>query len=77
MDNQKTELANKEEGEQRNEKWLTLEVTLEWNVNVVYRRIADSGNVEIVTIQETLGMPEELGRGKLTDKWEKQLLRKG
>lgn len=54
--------------QQRNEKWLTQEVKFESTKHGFTDAIADHGNVDTATPQETLHLqPEELSRVELTD----------
>lgn len=70
MDNQKTELVNKKEGVAKN--WIVINARSQTGIKCKcsYWR-TDHGNVETVTIWETLAMPEETGSGKLIDPNEK------
>lgn len=67
MDNQKTELAYKVEGAVKKWKVMNSRSKIRIKCKCKYRRLADHGNVEPVTIREPLDMLEELGRGKLID----------
>lgn len=68
MDNQKRELANKDESTAIKWKVITLEIKYESRIKGIIEKIADCGNVDIVTVQGTVAVQsEELGKGVVTD----------
>lgn len=71
MDNQKTELAYKVEGAVKKWKVMNSKSEIRIKCKCKYRRTADHGNVQPVTIREPLDMLEEPGRGKRIDTNEK------